>query len=150
MRGDWIRARFPALAWFSVAAVALHVIDDAWWHARPDTSVGHNLVLLLPVVVLAVMWALLATHVRPARQAFLAFAAGTLMLADASAHVGHAQKSGVAATDLTGFIVGLFGLALILMALALSLRRKPPRSTSRRWAARVGVVTGAIATLLLI
>src|SRR4051812_10759375 len=150
MRGDSIRARFPALAWAAVAAVALHVVDDAWWHARPNTSVAQNLLLLLPGVVLAALWALLATHVRPAIQAFLAFAAGSLMVADAGAHVVHAQKSGIGSTDVTGFLVGLVGLALILTALALTLRPKPPRSRSRRWAARVGVVTGAMATLLLI
>jgi hypothetical protein len=150
MRGDWIRARFPALAWIAVAALALHVIDDAWWHARPDTSVGHNLLLLLPAVVLAALWALLATHVRPAFQACLAFAAGTLMVADAGAHLSHAQDSGIGSTDLTGFLVGLVGLALIGLALAIALRPKAPRPRSRRWAARAGVVLGTIATLLCV
>src|SRR4051794_16357197 len=100
MRLDWIRARFPALAWIAVGVVALHVVDDAWWHGRDDTSVGHDLVLLLPMVLLAALWAMLATHVRPALQAFLAFAAGTLMVADATAHVVHAQDSGVGSSDL--------------------------------------------------
>jgi pimeloyl-ACP methyl ester carboxylesterase len=150
MRMEWIRSRFATLAWLTVAVIALHAIDDAWWHSRPETSVAHNLVLLLPVVLLAALWALLATHVRPALQAFLALAAGSLMVADAVSHVAHAQKSGVGSTDLTGFLVGLVGLALILAALALTLRPKAPRTTGRRWAARIGVVVGALATLLLI
>jgi hypothetical protein len=103
MRAEWIRARFPVLAWIAVGVVALHVIDDAWWHGRADTSLGHDLLLLLPAVVLAALWALLATHVPPAFQAFLAFAAGTLMVADAGSHVVHAQDSGVGgSSDITG------------------------------------------------
>jgi hypothetical protein len=145
-----LRSRFPALAWVAAAVVALHAIDDAWWHARPDTSVGHDLVLLLPVVLLAALWALVATHVRPAFQAFLAFAAGTLMLADGGSHVAHAQDSGVGSTDVTGFLVGLTGVALVVMALVITLRPKPPRSPVKRWAARLGVVAGAIATALLV
>src|SRR5205085_1252212 len=102
------------------------------------------------MVLLAALWAMLATHVRPAFQAFLAFAAGTLMVADATAQLVHAQDSGVGSSDLTGFAIGLAGLALIVAALAITLRPKARRSRARRWGARAGVVLGAIATMLFV
>ncbi len=148
---DRVRAHAVAIFWAAAGLAILHMVSDATL-TRPDgSSVGAGLLSVAVPIGIAVAAGLLFSWGRPALQAWLAFVVGAVALADGGLHVAHARRAGaVSGDDVTGFLAGLAGLALVLLAIAIVVRPKGERSPLHRWSARLGVLVGAAATAFLL
>src|SRR5512133_430646 len=64
----------------AMAAGALWVIDDAFWHREPGTAIGDHLASGLVPVALAALLAVAYPRLRPGARAVAALTAGPLMI----------------------------------------------------------------------
>lgn len=107
-----------------------------------------------PVVIpsaIAVGIALAFPYLRAGPQAWLAFAYGSVATVDAGIHASHLSRDGdLTAGDLTGFLSAAGGIALLVVAAAIVLRPKAPRSPTRRWLSRIGTTVAVLLTLLFV
>ena len=119
-----------------VAAIALHVLDDAFLQPQPGTSPSDHLVSgLVPLALLALAaWAY--PRLRGARQGALALALGLLGLAAGGEAFYYAGQTGLAGDDYTG-LLALAAAPLLLGAGAVTLwRTRRTDGSLRRRAAR--------------
>jgi hypothetical protein len=146
--GPQVAARAERLVFrAAMAAAALWVLDDAYWHREPGTSVREHLASGLVPVALAALLALAYPRLRPGARAAWAFTAGTLMIvagiADGARHVAVDRLSG---DDVTALVAGAMGALLIALGAAVLWRsrrldERPPRRCLRR------ALVGAVAVL---
>ena len=130
--------RVPAFR-LGVAAVALHVIDDAFVQPQPGTSASDHLVAgVVPLALLAlVAWAY--PRVRGGRRSALALALGLLGLAAGGGAFYYGRTTGLSGDDYTGLLALGAGLALIGGGAIASWRaRRTDGTLRRRIARRVG------------
>ena len=119
-----------------VAAIALHVLDDAFLQPQPGTSASDHLVSgLVPLALLALAaWAY--PRLRGARQGALALALGLLGLAAGGEAFYYAGQTGLAGDDYTG-LLALAAAPLLLGTGAVTLwRARRTDGSLRRRAAR--------------
>lgn len=126
----------------AVALTLLHLVDDGF---------RHGFVHVLAPAAVAVGIAIVFPHLRPALQVWVAFLYGALAALDLGMHVSHLNRGGeLGGADVTGFLHGLGGIALLAVAFVLVLRPKEPRPALRRWGVRAGVVVAALLTFALV
>jgi hypothetical protein len=132
-RGPRAAARAETLAFrLAMAAAALWVVDDAFWHREPGTAVGDHLVSGLVPVALAGLLAFAYPRLRPGARALAALTAGTLMIVvgivDGFRHVAVDQLGG---DDVTAILTALAGAALMVLGAARLWRSR--RLDERPW-----------------
>ena len=97
----------------AMVAAALWVLDDAYWHREPGTSVGEHLASGLVPVTLAALLALAYPRLRPGARAAGALSAGALMIVagvvDGARHLAVDRLSG---DDVTALLAGVAGALL--------------------------------------
>jgi alpha/beta superfamily hydrolase len=87
----------------------------------------------------------------PALQAWTAFVAGSVAVADGAIHIDHWREGGVLTwEDTIGLASGAGGFVLLALAVVIASRPKIGRRSVGRWAARLGAATGTLATLLFV
>jgi poly(3-hydroxybutyrate) depolymerase len=134
----------------AMATAALWVLDDAFWHREPGTSLGDHLASGLVPVALAAVLALAYPLLRRGARALASLTAGALMavagVVDGARHVAVDRLGG---DDITAILAGGAGAALLVLGTALlwcsrRLDERPLRRYLRR--ALVGAVAafGAI------
>jgi hypothetical protein len=136
-----------------MAAAALWVLDDAFWHREPGTSVGEHLAGGVVPVALAGLLALAYPLRGAGARAVVALGAGTLMIVvgvvDGARHVAVDRLGG---DDVTAILTGVAGAVLVVLGAAVLWRsrrldERPPRRYLRR--ALVGAVA-AVAVLFVV
>ena len=133
-----------------MAAAALWVLDDAYWHREPGTAVGDHLVSGLVPVALAALLALAYPRLRPGARAVAALTAGLLMLVvgvvDGFRHVAVDRLGG---DDVTAIFCGAAGAALLVLGVSVSWRsRRLDQRPLRRYLRRA--LIGAAAALAVV
>ena len=127
-----------------MAAAALWVLDDAFWHREPGTAVGDHLASGLVPAALAMLLALAYPRLRPGARAVAALAAGPLMLvAGVVDGVRHVAVDRLGGDDVTAILAGAAGVVLVLLgAVVLWRSRRLDERRPRRYLRRtlVGVV----------
>ena len=137
----------------AMAAAALWVLDDAFWHREPGTSVGDHLASGLVPVVLAALLAFAYPRLRPGARAIAALTAGSLMIVagvvDGFRHVAVDRLGG---DDVAATLAALAGAALIVLGAAVLWRsRRLDERPLRRYLRRTLVaVAAAFGTLFVI
>ena len=129
----------------AIAAAALWVLDDAFWHREPGTSAGDHLASGLIPVALAALAALFYPRLRAGVRAATALTAGPLMIVagvvDGARHIA-VDRLGV--DDVTAILCGLAGIVLVGLGMAVLWRsRRLDERPLRRYARRtlIAVVT---------
>ena len=147
------RGSREALA-FSAATLVLlaHALDDAFLHRQPGLGLGQHAVAAL-VALVACLGAIAAyPKLRPGVRAAVAALLGIFGVVNGALHVKHIDVDGAAASDVTGALAALAGLALIGLAAAIPYVRRGERASGwRRWRNRALVVpAGLVAAFVLI
>jgi hypothetical protein len=133
-----------------MAAAAAWVLDDAFWHREPGTSIGDHLASGIVPAALAAVLALVYPRVRSGTRALAALTAGPLMLVVAVVDgVRHVVVDRLGGDDVTAILTGVGGAVLVVVGAGVLWRsrrldERPLRRYLRR--ALVGAVTafGAI------
>jgi uncharacterized protein len=134
----------------AMAAAALWVLDDAFWHREPGTSVSDHLASGLVAAALAALLALAYPRLRPGARAVTALTAGPLMIVagvvDGARHVAVDRMSG---DDLTAILAGVAGAVLVALgAMVLWRSRRLDERPLRRYLRRV--LVGVVAALAIV
>ena len=129
----------------AMAAAALWVLDDAFWHREPGTSLGDHLASALVPVVLAALLALTYPRLRAGARAITALTAGPLMIVagvvDGLRHVAVDRLGG---DDVTAILAGVAGAVLVVLGGAVLWRsRRLDERPLRRYLRRALVAAGA-------
>jgi uncharacterized protein len=154
-------ARRRAVAWrhetlvfrLAMAAAALWVLDDAFWHREPASAVGDHLASGLVPVALAALLALAYPRLRPGARAVAALTAGPLMIvAGVVDGVRHVAVDRLGGDDLTAIVCGVAGAVLVLLGTALLWRsRRLGERPLRRYLRRALIAgLGALGVLFLV
>lgn len=122
----------------ALAAAALWVLDDAFWHREPGTAPGDHLASGLVPVALAAVLAAGYPRLRAGARAVAAVVAGVLMItagvADGARHV---VVDALGGDDVTAIFVGLAGVVLVVLGAGLLWRsRRLDERRGRRHARR--------------
>ncbi len=148
---QWLAARAPALFAVAMAAVAVHLLDDALVDGWRRESVGSALATIAVPLAVAAAVAFAYRRLRPGIQAWLAFVFGLLAAIDGGIHLQHVSRAGGASgTDLTGLLSGIVGVALVVAGSSLVFRPKARRAPLRRWALRAAAALGTVATVVFV
>jgi uncharacterized protein len=100
----------------AMAAAAVWVLDDAFWHREPGTSVGDHLASGVVPVALAALSALAYPRLRPGARAVAALTAGPLMIvAGVVDGVRHVAVGHVGGDDVTAILACLVGAVLVAL-----------------------------------
>jgi hypothetical protein len=154
-------ARRRAVAWrhetlvfrLAMAAAALWVLDNAFWHREPGTAVGDHLASGLVPVALTGLLALAYPRLRPGARAVAALTAGPLMiLAGVVDGVRHIAVDRLAGDDVTAVVCGLGGAVLVGFGTALLWQsRRLDERLVRRYARRpiTAVIAGLVGVFLV-
>ena len=129
----------------AMAAAALWVLDDAFWHREPGTSVGDHLASGLVPVALAALLALAYPRLRPGARAVAALTAGPLMIvAGVVDGVRHVAVDRLGGDDVTAILAGVAGAVLVVLGAAVLWRsRRLDERPLRRYLRRA--LVGAVA-----
>lgn len=148
-------ARRGAVAWrhetlvfrLAMAAAALWVLDDAFWHREPATAVGDHLASGLVPVALAALLALAYPRLRSGARAVAALTAGPLMIVAGTVDgVRHVVVDRLAGDDVTAIVCGVAGAVLVVLGAAVLWRsRRLDERPLRRYVRRA--LLGAVAAL---
>jgi hypothetical protein len=138
----------------ALAAAALWVLDDAFWHREPGTTVGDHLASGLVPVALAAGLAFVYPRLRPGLRALAAFTAGSLMIvagvADGIRHIAIDRLSGDDVTAVLAAIGGvvLIGLGAVVLWRSRRLDERPRRRYLRRTLVTAAVLFGGFFVVL--
>jgi uncharacterized protein len=153
-----IRARGPRVAGstetrvarLAMAAAALWVLDDAFWHREPGTSVTDHIARGLVPTALALLLVVAYPRLRAGARAAAALVAGSLMIVggvvDGARHVAVDRLAG---DDVTAIIAAIAGTVLVAMGAAVLWRsrrldERPLRRYSRRALIAVVAALGGV------
>ncbi|HSC90514.1 MAG TPA: alpha/beta fold hydrolase [Gaiellaceae bacterium] len=142
----WARlATERAVATAALAAVALHVVDDAFLQPEPGTSpADHVFGGLVPAALLAaaaVAW----PRVRPGTRATWALLAGYFGVLTGSEAAYYARHGGPAGDDFTGMLAALGGVVLLVVgAVTLWRYRRTDDPLLLRFVRRLAIAAGAL------
>jgi len=137
----------------AMGAAALWVLDDAFWHREPGTSVGDHLASGVVPVAVAALVAFAYPRLRPGARALAALTAGSLMIVagvvDGLRHVAVDRLGG---DDATAILAALAGTALVVLGAAVLWRsRRLDERPLRRYPRRTLVgVAAAFGTLFIV
>ena len=136
----------------ALLVLMLHALDDAVLHRQPGVALGqHALAALAALLVggLALVW---WPSLRPGARAAVAASLGLLGLANGAMHVAHVRADAVAASDVTGVLAAVAGLALVGLGAAVPFVHRGERATSarRRWRNRALAAPACIVALVLV
>lgn len=129
----------------AMAAAALWVLDDAFWHREPGTTIGDHLASGLVPAALAALLALAYPRLRPGPRAIAALTAGPLLIVagvvDGARHVAIDRLAG---DDLTAILAGVAGAVVVVLGAAVLWRtRRMDERPLRRYLRRA--LVGAVA-----
>jgi hypothetical protein len=130
----------------ALAAAALWVLDDAFWHREPGTAVGDHIISGLVPVALAALLALAYPHLKAGARAVAAITGGLLMIAAGVADgYRHVVVDRMAGDDLTAMLAGAAGVALVALgAHTLWRARRNDERPLRRYARRALLIVLAV------
>jgi pimeloyl-ACP methyl ester carboxylesterase len=132
----------PAVVRAAAGLTVLHLAADGVRH-------GFGPVVIPSAIAVGI--ALAFPYLRAGLQAWLAFAYGSVATVDAGIHASHLSRGGdLTGGDLTGFLSAAGGIALLVVAAAIVLRPKAPRSRPRRWLGRIGTGGAVLLTLFFV
>jgi hypothetical protein len=128
-----------------MAAAALWVIDDAFWHREPGTSMGDHLASALVPVALAALLALAYPRLRPGGRAVAALMAGPLMIvAGVVDGIRHVAVDRLGGDDVTAILAAVAGAVLVALGAAVLWRsRRLDERPLRRYARRALIAAAA-------
>lgn len=134
----------------SLAAVALHVLDDSYLQPQPGTSASDHLTSgLVPVAILLGV-AVVYPRLRAGARATVAMTFGALSLSFGFPAVYHLLHDGISGDDYTGLLATAAG-ATLLFSGPVILWRSRKRRGSRRYLRRLLVtLLGGLAAFLVI
>ncbi len=137
----------------AMAAAAISVLDDAYWHREPGTAMSDHLASGLVPVACAALLAAAYPRLRAGARAGAALATGTLMIvAGVVDGIRHVAVDHLAGDDVTAIAAALAGVVLFALGAAVlwrSRRRDEPRV--RRYLRRAGVgLGGAIVAFFVV
>jgi uncharacterized protein len=144
----------PLVFRVGMAAAVLWVLDDAFWHREPGTSVGDHLASGLVPVALAGVLALAYPRLRAGARAVAALVAGLLMLVagvvDGFRHVAVDRLGGA---DVTAILAGVAGAALVVLGVIVLWRsrrldQRPLRRYGRRALVGIAAALGIVFAVL--
>ena len=130
----------------ALAAGALWVLDDAFWHREPGTAASDHLASGLVPLALAALLAFLYPRLRPGLRATAALTAGPLLIVagfvDGIRHIAVDRLSG---DDVTAVLAAVAGGVLIGLGVAvLSHSRRRDERPRRRFLRRTLVTAAAV------
>jgi hypothetical protein len=137
----------------AMTAAALWVLDDAYWHREPGTSVADHVASGLAPVALAVLFGLAYPRLRAGARALAALTAGSLMMvAGIVDGVRHVAVDRLGGDDVTAILAALAGAALVVVGAAVLWRsRRLDERPFRRYLRRALVgVAAAFAALFVV
>jgi uncharacterized protein len=137
----------------AMGAAALWVLDDAFWHREPGTSVADHLASGLVPVALAALLAVSYPRLRSGARALVALTAGSLMIvAGIVDGVRHVVVDRLGGDDVTAILAALAGATLVVLgAVVLWRSRRLDERPLRRYARRALVgVLAAFGTLFVV
>jgi uncharacterized protein len=157
-RATAIQPRGPRMAgsaetravWLAMAAAAAWVLDDAFWHREPGTSVADHLASGLVPAALAVLLAVAYPRLRAGGRAVAALVAGSPMIvAGVSDGARHVAVDRLAGNDVTALLAGIAGTVLVAIGAAVLWRSRrldepPQRRYPRRALIAVVAALGAV------
>jgi uncharacterized protein len=150
-RGPRLAGRAETLAFrLAMAAAAMWVVDDAFWHRELGTAVGDHLVSGLVPVALAALLAFTYPRLRPGARAIAALTAGPLLIVagvvDGFRHVAVDRLGG---DDVTAILAAVAGTALVFLGASVLWRsRRLDEPPLRRYLRRT--LVAAVAALAAI
>jgi hypothetical protein len=153
IHGPQTAARAETLAFrLAMAAAALWVVDDAFWHREPGTAVGDHLMSGLVPVALAALLALAYPRLRPGVRAVAALTAGPLMVvAGIVDGVRHLAVDRLGGDDVTAIVAALAGAVLVVFgAVVLWRSRRLDERPLRRYLRRALVAALAVVAGLFV
>jgi uncharacterized protein len=152
-RGPRPARRAETLAFrLAMAAAALWVVDDAFWHREPGTAVGDHLVSGLVPVALAALLAFAYPRLRPGARALAALTAGPLMIvAGVVDGFRHVAVDRVGGDDVTAILAAVAGIALVVLGATVLWRsRRLDERPLRRYVRRALVAAVAAVAVLFV
>jgi len=134
----------------AMAAAALSVLDDAYWHREPGTAVSDHLASGLVPIACAALLAVFYPRLRAGTRAITALAAGALMIVAGTADgIRHVVVDRLSGDDVTAIIAAIAGGVLVLLGAAMLWRsRRLDESRLRRYVRRAAV--GAVAAIVVL
>jgi hypothetical protein len=134
----------------AMAAAALWVLDDAFWHREPGTAISDHLASALVPVALAALLALAYPPLRPGARAIAALTAGPLMIvAGVADGVRHVAVDRLAGDDVTAILAGIAGVVVVVLGAVVLWRSRRLDAPPLRRYLRRGLI-GAVAALAAI
>jgi uncharacterized protein len=148
---SFLRSHAALVYALATIPVVVHLLTDAVFAPPAGTTFGANLATVAVPLAVAVGLALGFGRLRPGVQAWTAFVVGAVAFSDGALHLAHIRRAGaVSADDVTGLASGLGGLAMLVLAVAIVVRPKTPRPTTRRWLVRAAALVGTALTAYLL
>jgi uncharacterized protein len=134
----------------AMAAAALSVLDDAYWHREPGTAVSDHLASGLVPIACAALLAVFYPRLRAGARAITALAAGALMIVAGTADgIRHVVVDRLSGDDVTAIIAAIAGGVLVVLGAAMLWRsRRLDESRLRRYVRRAAV--GAVAAIVVL
>lgn len=136
-----------------MAAAALWVLDDAFWHREPGTAIGDHLASGSIPAALAALLAVAYPRLRPGTRAIAALTTGPLMIVagvvDGARHVAVDRLAG---DDVSAILAGVAGAVLVVLGAAVLWRtRRMDERPLRRYLRRgLLVAVAALAVLFVV
>ena len=136
-----------------MAAAALWVLDDAFWHREPGTAIGDHLASGFIPAARAALLAVAYPRLRPGTRAIAALTTGPLMIVagvvDGARHVAVDRLAG---DDVSAILAGVAGAVLVVLGAAVLWRtRRMDERPLRRYLRRgLLVAVAALAVLFVV
>ena len=137
----------------AMAVAAVWVLDDAYWHREPGTTVVDHLAGGLVPVALAAALAFAYPRLRPGARGAAALTAGTLMIvAGVADGVRHITVDRMGGDDVTALLAGAAGVLLLALGAGVLWRsRRLDERPQRRYLRRALIgVAGALAAVFVV
>jgi alpha/beta superfamily hydrolase len=124
----------------------LHALDDAFANRQPGVDLGQHALAAALSLVLGLAAIVAFPRLRPGLRAALSLAFGVLAAVNGALHLRHVTLETPEASDYTGVLALLAGVALIGLGVAIPFlhRGEGARTRARRWAYRVVAVLGSL------
>ena len=136
----------------ALVVLLLHALDDAVLHRQPGVELGQHALAALTALLVGGMALVSWPSLRPGVRAGVAATLGALGLANGAMHVAHVHADAVAASDVTGVLAAVAGLALIGLGAAVPFVHRGERAASARtrWRNRALAVPVCFVALVLL
>jgi hypothetical protein len=126
------------------AIALLHAIDDAFLNRQPGVPASQHALAAVIALAAGVAAIVAFPRLRPGLRAGIAFVFGVFAIVNGALHVGHISVDGATASDYTGVLALVAGVALVVLGVAIPFvhRGEGAATRRRRWAYRAAALVG--------